>query len=74
MFFNAISRITWNNFSQRATYDQEGSSSAGAAQRNADVVWLENWFPTAILYPEHRLEMTFLHAVSSSPYSWPVDT
>jgi hypothetical protein len=26
------------------------------------VVWLENWFPTAILYPEHRLEMTFLHA------------
>ncbi len=39
----------------------EGSSSAGAAQLNAEVVWLENWFATAILNPENRLEMTFLH-------------
>jgi hypothetical protein len=31
-------------------------------QRNADVIWLENWSPTAILYPEHYLKMTFLHA------------
>jgi hypothetical protein len=31
-------------------------------QRNADVVWLEGWYPTAFLYPEAWLEMTFLHA------------
>jgi hypothetical protein len=32
-------------------------------QRNADVVWLEAWFPTAFLHPETRLQKTtFLHA------------
>jgi hypothetical protein len=30
--------------------------------RNADVVWLENWLPTAFLNPEMRLDMTFFHA------------
>jgi hypothetical protein len=26
------------------------------------VVWLENWFPTPILDPKRRLDMTFFHA------------
>ncbi len=57
LFFNSI-RMAWNNFSQRATYNQEGSSSTSTMQRNADV----GWYPTAFLYPEARLEMKFLHA------------
>ncbi len=61
MVFNAI-RMAWNNFSQRATYNQEGSYSTSTVQRNADVVWLEAWFPTAFLYSEAQLQMTFLHA------------
>jgi hypothetical protein len=61
VFFNAI-RMAWNNFSQRATYDQGGTSSASNEQRNADVVWLEGWYPHAHLYPDDRLRMTFLNA------------
>jgi hypothetical protein len=61
VFFNAI-RMAWNNFSQRTIPDQGGSSLAGATLRNADVVWLENWFPTAIINPENRLDMPFLLA------------
>ncbi len=62
MFFNAI-RMAWNNFSWRATYGQGGtSSSASNEQRNADVVWLEGWYPHAHLYPQDRLRMTFLHS------------
>jgi hypothetical protein len=54
--------MAWNNFSQRVTYNQEGSSSTSTVQRNTDVVWPKAWFPTAFLYPEARLQMTFLHA------------
>ncbi len=61
VFFNAI-RMAWNNFFQRDTYNQEGSSSTSTVQLNADVIWLEDWFPTAFLHPETRLQMTFLHA------------
>ncbi len=50
VFFNAI-KMAWNNFSQRATYNQGVSSSASAGQRNADVVWLEGWYPTAFCTP-----------------------
>ncbi len=61
VFFNAI-RMAWNNFSRRATYGQGGTSSASNEQRNADVVWLEGWYPHAHLYPQDRLRMTFLHS------------
>ncbi len=54
VFFNAI-RMAWNNFSQRMMPDQRGSSSVRPTVRNADVVWLENWSPTAFLNPEMRL-------------------
>jgi hypothetical protein len=31
-------------------------------QRNAELVWLEGWFPTVFLHPEGRLQMSFPHA------------
>ncbi len=61
VFFNAI-RMAWNNFSQRGSYGQGGTSSASSEQRNADVVWLEGWYPQAHLYPQERMKMTFLHS------------
>jgi hypothetical protein len=62
VFFNAI-RIAWNNFGRRLTSDQRGSSSAQTTVRsNADVVWLENWYPTPFLDPKWRFVMTFYHA------------
>ncbi len=39
--------------------DQRGTSSAEPTVCNADVVWPENWTPTAFLNPERLLEMTF---------------
>ncbi len=48
--------------SQRTVPDQRGSSLARVTVCNADVVWLENWFPTTFLSPGNRLEMTFGHA------------
>ncbi len=44
VFFNAI-RMAWNNFSRRGSYGQGGTSSASSEKRNADVVWLEGWYP-----------------------------
>jgi hypothetical protein len=61
VFFNAI-RMAWNNFSRRGYYGQGGTSSASSEQRNADVVWLEGWYPQAHLYPQDRMRMTFLHS------------
>jgi hypothetical protein len=58
VFFNAI-RMAWNNFTQIMDPDFFGTSSAKLTVRNADVVWLENWIPTAFLNPERVLEMTF---------------
>jgi hypothetical protein len=40
----------------------EGASSTSNEQRNADVVWLEDWHPHAHIHPDDRLRMTFLHA------------
>jgi hypothetical protein len=39
-----------------------GTTSASSKQRNADVVWLKGWHPSAHIYPDDRLRMTFLHA------------
>ncbi len=61
MFFNAI-RVAWNNFGQRLTSDQRGSSSTQTTVRNTDVVWLESWNPIPFLDPDKRLGMTFYYA------------
>ncbi len=62
MFFNAI-RMAWNDFSRRGSYGQGGTSSASSEQRNADMVWLEGWYPQAHLYHHlDRMRMTFLHS------------
>jgi hypothetical protein len=37
VFFSAI-RTTWNNYLERGSYGQGGTSSASSEQRNADVV------------------------------------
>jgi hypothetical protein len=54
--------MAWNNFSLQMMPNQMGPPSAKPTVRNADVVWLENWVPTAFLNPESRMEMTFIHA------------
>jgi hypothetical protein len=61
VFFNAI-RMAWNNFSLRMIPFQMRHPSARPTVRNADVVWLESWVPTAFLNPESRMEMAFTHA------------
>ncbi len=61
MFFNAI-RMAWNNYLERGSHGQDGTSSASSEQRNADVVWLEGWAPQAHLDPQDRMNMTFLHS------------
>jgi hypothetical protein len=46
VFFSAI-RMAWNNLSRRGSYGQGETSSASSEQRNADLVWLEGWYPQA---------------------------
>ncbi len=53
-------RTQWNNFSLMMMMPtQMGPSSAKPTVRNADVVWLENWMPTAFLNPKSVMEMSF---------------